>query len=102
MIRLVSPPPPAEGRAAYPVPWVFDRSLAHPRFALENAGTEVLHAISLHLLGSGTLLRGAPVTMRPGDRIVLSIRDADLARNTILLVRWYRPDGTDYLWRVSF
>lgn len=81
---------------------MFDRSLPPPHFALQNDGGEVLHAISLHLLGSGSMLRRAPLTMCPGDRIVLSIREDDLARNSVLVVRWFRPDGSEYLWRVSF
>ncbi len=84
------------------MPWAFDRSLGPPRFALDNVGPEVLHAISLHLLGSGTMLSRAPLVMRPGDRLVITIRDEDLARNTILLVRWFRPNGEEYLWRVAF
>jgi len=118
MIRLVPPLPPdpaslgtgaAHGPApgtvpppAYAVPWVFDRTDGPPLFALTNAGGEVLHAISLHLLGSGTMLCRAPITMRPGDRVRIVIRADDLALNTVLVVRWFRPDGDEYLWRVSF
>ncbi len=113
MLRLVPPLPssePSSGDAsaptpppAYAVPWRFDRSLGPPLFVLTNNGTEVLHAISLHLLGSGRMLCRAPITMRPGDsaRIILH-HDEDLARDTVLVVRWFRPDGGEYLWRVSF
>ena len=59
-------------------------------------------AISLHLLGSGTMLSRAPVTVRPGERLSTTIRGDDLALDTILVVRWFRPDGGEYLWRVSF
>jgi hypothetical protein len=65
-------------------------------------GDEVLHAISLHLLGSGTMLSRAPVTVRPGERLSTTIRGDDLALDTVLVVRWFRPDGGEYLWRVSF
>jgi hypothetical protein len=114
MIRLVPPlpspdAPPPDGDAsgaratAYAVPWTFDRSLGPPLFTLTNVGSEVLHAISLHLLGSGTMLCRAPITMRPGDTVRIVLRhDDDLARDTVLVVRWFRPDGGEYLWRVSF
>ncbi len=108
MIRLV-PPLPSPGSAepdtppAYAVPWDFDRSQGPPVFTLTNAGTEVLHAISLHLLGSGRMLCRAPITMRPGDSMRIVLRhDEDLALDTVLVVRWFRPDGGEYLWRVSF
>ncbi|PPF53525.1 hypothetical protein C5B94_09585 [Clavibacter michiganensis] len=84
------------------MPWHFDRTLERPRFALVNVGDEVLHAISLHLLGSGTMLSRAPVTVRPGERLSTTIRGDDLALDTVLVVRWFRPDGGEYLWRVSF
>ncbi len=84
------------------MPWHFDRTLERPRFALVNVGDEVLHAISLHLLGSGTMLSRAPVTVRPAERLSTTIRGDDLALDTILVVRWFRPDGGEYLWRVSF
>jgi hypothetical protein len=114
MIRLVPPlpSPDASSRngtpgdvppAAYPVPWTFDRSQGPPLFTLTNAGREVLHAISLHLLGSGRMLRRAPITMGPGDSMRIVLRhDEDLALDTVLVVRWFRPDGGEYLWRVSF
>jgi hypothetical protein len=114
MIRLVPPlpSPHAESRdaesndpppAAYAVPWTFDRSMGPPLFTLTNAGSEVVHAISLHLLGSGRLLCRAPITMRPGDSARIFLRhDDDLALNTVLIVRWFRADGGEYLWRVSF
>ncbi len=132
MIRLVPPPPPddppsenarwrpaspgdtsaalpdgaspeAARPPAYAVPWFFDRSQGPPLFTLTNAGREVLHAISLHLLGSGTMLCRAPITMRPGDSVRMVLRhDSDLALDTVLVVRWFRPDGGEYLWRVSF
>jgi hypothetical protein len=119
MIRLVPPLPPDDppsengmfrdagpedpGAPAYAVPWAFDRSQGPPLFTLTNAGREVLHAISLHLLGSGTMLCRAPITMRPGESVRVLLRhDHDLALDTVLVVRWFRPDGGEYLWRVSF
>jgi hypothetical protein len=119
MIRLVPPLPsphsPSTGAtsrgaashgtppAAYAVPWDFDRSQGPPLFTLTNVGPEVLHAISLHLLGSGRMLCRAPITMRPGDGMRIVLRhDEDLALDTVLVVRWFRPDGGEYLWRVSF
>ncbi|AJW78634.1 MULTISPECIES: hypothetical protein [Clavibacter] len=103
MLRPVPPLPiRPDPEPAYRVPWHFDRTLERPRFALVNIGDEVLHAISLHLLGSGTMLSRAPVTVRPGERLSTTIRGDDLALDTILVVRWFRPDGGEYLWRVSF
>ena len=72
MLRPVPPLPiRPDPEPAYRVPWHFDRTLARPRFALVNVGDEVLHAISLHLLGSGTMLSRAPVTV-PGKLCLIT------------------------------
>jgi hypothetical protein len=55
---------------------------------------------SLH--GSGVMPVSAPSTLEPGDVLEIVISGSDLARNTIGVVRWFRPDGQEYLWRVSF
>jgi hypothetical protein len=38
----------------------------------------------------------------PGHGIEVTIALRTLAVNTILVIRWFRPDGVEYLWRVAF
>ena len=91
----------AHPTVAYAVPFRIDRSRA-PRYELANVGSEPLRAITLTLLGSGLMVQGAPKGLLPGQSMHFSLRADNPARNTIVVVRWFRPSGEQYLWRVSF
>jgi hypothetical protein len=86
---------------AYAVPFRVDRRRA-PHYELTNVGREPLRAITLTLLGSGLMLPGAPRALLPGQSLGFTLRADNPARNTIVVVRWFRPSGEQYLWRVSF
>lgn len=86
---------------AYPVPFRFDRSRA-PRYGLTNASLERLTGVTFALLGAGTMPLQIPLTMPPGATAWIPIRGDDLARSTLLIVRWFRANGDEYLWRTSF
>lgn len=58
--------------------------------------------MTVHLHGSGVIAANIPRRLRSGDVLEVRIAGYDLARDTILVVRWFRPDGVEYLWRVSF
>jgi hypothetical protein len=86
--------------SAYRVPWRFERDGGH--YTLRNLGNESLRAVSFALYGSGLMPATAPATLEPGDDLEIVIAGAQLERNTIGVVRWFRPNGDEYLWRVSF
>jgi hypothetical protein len=86
--------------SAYRVPWVFERG--EGRYALRNLGAETLTAVTFSLHGSGMMPATAPTTLYPGDTLEIVISGRDLARDTVGVVRWFRPDEREYLWRVSF
>jgi hypothetical protein len=85
---------------AYRVPWHFERGDGH--FTLRNLGPERLTGVTLNLYGSGIMPTSAPATLEAGDSLEIVIAGRDLARDTIGLVRWFRPNDQEYLWRVSF
>lgn len=91
----------APAEPAYAVPLRVDRSEA-PRYRLFNVGHERLVGVTLSLLGSGAMPSVAPRALDVGAAIEVVIRGDDLARRTVLVVRWFRPSGDEYLWRVSF
>jgi len=64
---------------AYAVPFTVDRSRAPRRYDLVNTGSEPLHAISLSIAVFG----------------------ADPEQTGIVVVRWRRPDRSEYLWRMA-
>ena len=86
---------------AYRVPFRFDRQLSPNRHRLVNAGAETVHGVTFVLHGPGLLRVSAPVTLHPTEGIEVTIAARDLARSTILVVRWFRLDGLEYVWRVS-
>jgi hypothetical protein len=88
--------------SAYPVPFHLERDAGPRRYRLTNAGDEALEGVTLSLLGAGLMPASAPSTLQPGEALEVSISARDLARSTVLLVRWFRPSGEEYLWRVSF
>src|ERR1700712_139270 len=85
---------------AYLVPWAFERG--NGRYALRNLGPEPLSAVTFMLSGAGMTPATAPSTLLPGETLEIMISGSNLARDTIGVVRWFRPDGREYLWRVSF
>lgn len=87
--------------SAYPVPFRFERDLA-PAYPLINVGEEQLRGIMLTLNGAGLMPSVVAAALDPGEVLTVQIRGDDLARSTALVVRWLRPDGSDYLWRISF
>jgi len=87
---------------AYRVPFTVDRSHAPRRYYLVNRGSETLDAVRLCLLGSGVMLPLSSRRLPPGAVLAFAVRGSDLARDAVVVVRWFRPDGDEYLWRISF
>ncbi|PJJ61899.1 hypothetical protein [Compostimonas suwonensis] len=89
------------GDIPYRVPFGVDRSRP-PRYLLRNESDEELRGVSAIVLGSGALTPRGPAILKPGEALVVEVRGSDLAVDTVLVVRWFRPSGEEYLWRVSF
>ena len=88
--------------APYRVPFRVDRSDAPPIYRLVNISTETLTGLRVLLLGSGLMLPVSALRLRPGAALTVVVRGSDLARSSVLVVRWFRSNGEEYLWRVSF
>lgn len=98
---LRSPSPaPRPRRLAYPVPWRVDRTTA-PHYRLVNAGREPLTGVTVSIAGSSRLRVSAPTAVLPGEAVRASVTGVDPARDTVLVVRWFPPDGREYLWQIS-
>jgi hypothetical protein len=85
----------------YRVPFLFDRTRA-PVYRLVNVGGEPLRGVTVALLGAGLMSPVMPGSLAPTESLEIRVRGEHLARDGLLLVRWLRPTGEDYLWRVSF
>jgi hypothetical protein len=83
------------------VPWIVDRSGA-PHFRLVNSSSDELRGVTVSIAGSASLRVSSPSSVRPGEAVRASLFGGDPARDTLLVVRWFPPDGREYLWQVSF
>lgn len=93
---------PRTSPIAYQVPLRLDRRGAPHSYLLKNVGDEPLRGLSFSLLGAGLMKASPPLLLAPGQEVRLGIRGATLPLTAVLVVRWFRPDGDEYLWRVSF
>lgn len=87
---------------AYPVPLRLDRRDAPRSYRLSNISDEPIRGLSFSLLGSGLMRATAPLLLAPGQEVLLRIRGESLPQSAVLIIRWFRPNGDEYLWRVSF
>lgn len=85
---------------AYRVPLRVDRTHA-PAYRLVNVSDERLSGLRVTLLGSGRLVPISSLRLSPGTALTVVVHDTD-ARTSVLIVRWFRPNGEEFLWRVSF
>ncbi|WP_374007052.1 hypothetical protein [Leifsonia sp. LS-T14] len=93
-------PAPRPRRFAYPVPWRVDRSTA-PHLRLVNTGRHTLTGVTVSIAGTSRLRVSGPSSVLPGDAVRASVTGSDPARDTVLVVRWFPPDGREYLWQIS-
>ena len=91
-----------EPEPAYAVPFVVERETARGMYRLINVGHEAIHGVALTLHGAGLMAANAPARLESLEVLEVSVAGRDLARNSIMVVRWFRPDGIEYLWRVNF
>jgi hypothetical protein len=86
---------------AYPVPFRVQRADA-PTYRIINVSAEPVHGVALTLHGSGVMGASSPCTLEPLEALEVIVAGRDLARRAIMVVRWFRADGEEYLWRISF
>ncbi|PZE61761.1 hypothetical protein [Curtobacterium sp. MCLR17_044] len=86
---------------AYAVPFAVDRSHAPRRYDLVNTGHEPVDGLSLTHLGNGYCPPLAVRRLDPGRSLSLAVFGADPEDTGVVIVRWRRPDRSEYLWRMS-
>ena len=62
----------------------------------------MLRGVTVSVSGRARLTVSAPSSVAPGGAVDTTVTGRAIAEDTILVVRWFRPDGTEYLWNVSF
>jgi hypothetical protein len=84
----------------YPIPFRLERDAGPRRYRLTNGGRETLEEVTLSIEGPGLMPASAPSTLRPADTLEVLISSRHLGDETVLLVGWRRPSGTEHVWRV--
>ena len=87
---------------AYRVPFQLDREPARHLYRLTNTSIETVHGVTFTLHGAGIMAISPPRVVRPQHGIEVIIAARDPSANTILVIRWFRPSGVEYLWCVAF
>ncbi|WP_431220827.1 hypothetical protein [Leifsonia xyli] len=77
-----------------------DRSAA-PHYRLVNAGREPLRGVTVSIAGTSRLQVSGPHSVQPGEAVRASVTGPHPERDTVLVVRWFPPDGREYLWQIS-
>lgn len=86
---------------AYRVPFRAERRrCGHLRIV--NRSEEALSSVVFLLHGPGVMAARSGGLLAPGEHAELIVKGQQLERATAVVVRWTRPNGDDYLWRVSF
>jgi hypothetical protein len=88
--------------AAYAVPFWIDRRSAPRLYRVVNIGDEVVRGLRVTLVGSGVILPVSAPLLSPGVGVTLTALGPDLSRDGIAVLRWFRPNDDEYLWRFSF
>ncbi len=82
---------------AYRVPFRFDAT--PPLYRLRNESSEPVIGVSVVVHGSQGLAANAPARLQPGEELEVTIDERHRASGSLLVVRWFRPNGVEYLWR---
>ena len=81
-------------------PAAVDRSAA-PHYRIVNAGTQELRGVTVSIAGASDVRVSSPASIRPGEAVRADLVPGP-SRDTLLVLRWFPPDGREYLWQISF
>jgi hypothetical protein len=84
---------------AYRVPFRLDRR--PPAYRFLNESDEPVHGVAVIIHGASALAANNPVKLQPGEELEVTIDPRHRVQGALLVVRWFRPDGVEYLWRAK-
>lgn len=86
----------------YKVPFEVDRSTP-PWFRFANCGRETLRGVTVtEVLGGRVVRVTSPRSLEPGAALPFTASSVHPEVATVAVLRWIRPSGDEYLWRVAF
>lgn len=95
-----------EASEAVSVPWHVVTRSASGVIEVEHRGSSPLHSVRFALAGNGMLGLSLPRTVYPGERVRVVLRGGHAERtsaaaDTMLMMRWFEPDGREMLWPIA-
>ena len=84
---------------AYPVPFSLERE--PPAYRLLNHSAEPVHGVAVIVHGASALAANSPAKLQPGEALEVTIDKRHREAGSLIVVRWFRPDGVEYLWRAK-
>lgn len=94
-------PNPEDPEAAYPVPFKLSR-IGKELLVLRNISAEPVRNIRLSLIGPGVFSSDNSGGLEPSQALNIVVGAGVRAVDSLLIVRWFRSDGREYLWQISF
>lgn len=92
-------PDEAPPELVYHVPWRVDRT-REPTLTICNLSDETLHGLRLSMHSDGDVVFGTATQVHPGAHTTFRISGCP-SPASIVTLRWFRPDDTEYLWRIA-
>lgn len=87
----------------YPNPWRVIARQPETHVLLRNGSAERLTFVRLSVAVAGALALSLPRHILPGAIVeVVFDRSQPPDPNTLVTLRWFRPNGHEYLWHLSF
>lgn len=81
------------------MPFSLDRE--PPAYRLRNMSSETVHGVTLALHGTGMFAANVPATLYAGEALEVTVREPARPHDSIVVVRWFRPSGVEYLWSIT-
>lgn len=95
-------PKPSPGATfAYQVPWRVIARDSNRSVMIRNDSDERLTFVRFAIAGSGELAVSLPRHVQPGESLVAELVWPYASADTLITVRWFRPDQQEYLWVLS-
>lgn len=89
-----------EGETARVVPWHVVRR-TDKIVEVEHRGVTPLHSVRFALAGSGVIGLSLPRTVHSGERLMVRIGEVRNHPRSMLVLRWFEPEGTELLWPIA-
>lgn len=86
---------------AYRVPWRVISREPSRSVVIHNDGGERLTFVRFAVAGSGSLSLSLPQHVEPGESLGAELKWPYGAADTLITVRWFRPNRREYLWVLS-